>query len=250
MTISKIAIPIVVLCLCLISGCMTNTGDVIVKEKILSDFTCVSIGEGFEVEVIQSESFSIVVSADSSLYRYILISREGEILSIYISPRYPQYRSVLRGFFQKEKALRVSIRMPDLRTLSLSGASRGTVEGFQPSEFNLYLTGASSLDGNINAGDANLRMSEASRVRLKGSANRLILFAAGRSNAELTYFPVKDANVNLSALSEATINVRGKLDCFLTDMSNLYYSGNPTMGNIEVYAGSAIKPSGRRYLPW
>jgi len=41
--------------------------------------------------------------------------------------------------------------------------------------------------------------------------------------------------------SEATINVKGRLDSVLSGASRLYFHGNPTMGNTEVSGASTIK---------
>ncbi|GAI07881.1 unnamed protein product, partial [marine sediment metagenome] len=68
-----------------------------------------------------------------------------------------------------------------------------------------------------------------------------ILKASGASKVTLDDFPVDDANVHLSGASEATLNVKGRLDCAVTAASRLYFQGNPTMGNISVTGASTIK---------
>ena len=111
--------------------------------------------------------------------------------------------------------------MPDLRALNFSGATKGTITGFSSShDFNLDLSGASGLDGNIQAGDAMVMLSGASRVELEGSAKDINVNASGASRVNLSRFPVNNAQVLLSGASSGTINLNGRLDADLSGASN------------------------------
>ena len=43
------------------------------EEFNFSDFTCVAVGWAFEVEVVCSNSYSISVTADDSLFKYLIV---------------------------------------------------------------------------------------------------------------------------------------------------------------------------------
>ena len=133
--------------------------------------------------------------------------------------------------------------MPDLNKLILSGATRGTVEGFSNSNtFVLGLSGASSLEmNNINVGDAEINVSGASTLDAKGTANDLFSLVSGASNVDLSNFPVNNADINVSGASRATINPDGILDADITGASTLEYIGEPTMRDISTAGSSTIK---------
>ena len=242
----------------LLAGCTaTGLGGVVTEEKDLKDFTYVDVEGTFEVEIVQSESFSVTVSADESFYDYVAVSKEGETLRIYLNPRH-----TFTDFTLQARTLKAEITMPALHGVDLSGASKGTVTGFKSSEdFSFEISGASSLKiddsevgdaefeisgaskvtGSMNADDVKCEVSGASKVDLDGSASNIIINASGASKIDLTDFPLNNANAKLSGASEASINVKGRLNAVVSDASSLYFLGNPTMGNISVTGASTIK---------
>ena len=259
--IMPITLVTVLTAVALFSGCSVtmpgSVGNVVTEEKDFTDFTSVDVEDTFEVEIIQSDSFSITVSADDSFFDYVAVSKEGETLRIYLNPRH-----TFTDFTLQAKTLKAKITMPALYGLHLSGASKGTVTGFKSAQdFNLEVSGASSLGiadievgdmefevsgaskvtGSMKANDAKFEISGASGVELEGSANNIVLKASGASKIKLADFPLGNANVNLSGASEATVNAKGRLDAVLSAASRLYFLGNPTMGNINISGASTIK---------
>jgi hypothetical protein len=217
----------------LLAGCVgwvPGSGNVSTQEFNFSDFTRVEAGSAFQVEIAQSDTFSVSITADDSLFNHIQVSKEGETLRIGLKRAIPSFRT-----------LRAEITMPELYGLKLSGATRGTVQGFSSShDFILDLSGASKVSGDITAGDADFNVSGASTVQLQGSASDLAIAASGASRAELDNFPVDNADVTLSGASRATVNLDGRLDADLSGASKLSYIGEPTMGDINTSGGSTL----------
>lgn len=242
----------------LLLGCtITGVEEVTTEEKDITDFTYVDIEGAFDVEIVQSDSFSIIISADESFFDYVAVSKEGETLRIYINPRH-----TFTDFTLEARTLKAKITMPVLYGLRLSGLCKGTITGFRSSEdFSLDLSGASSVDiddievknvefevsgaseitGSMNASDGKFKVSGASKLELEGSANFIILSVSGASKINLADFLLNSADVNLSGASEATVHVSGRLDSVLSAASRLYFQGNPTMGNINISGASTIK---------
>ena len=242
----------------IISGCtVAGPGNVVTEEIDFVDFSYVEVEGTFKIEITQSDSFSIIVNADDNFFDYVAVSREGETLRIYLDPRHS-----FTDFTLQARTLKAEITMPALYGLQLSGASSGTVSGFKSSaDFNLDISGASSVDiedieagdvelkvsgaskvrGTINARDATIEVSGASEVKLVGSAHNIKLNASGASKADLGDLPLNDAEARLSGASEATLHAKGKLDSSLSAASKLYFIGNPTMGDISVSGASTIK---------
>jgi len=245
----------VLLTLGLLAGCVggvvTGSGNLVTEEMDFSGFTRVEAGYAFEVEITQSDSYSVSITADDNLFEYIQVSKEGETLKIGRKPALSYISTTLRA----------KITMPDLYELSLSGATRGTVQGFSSShDFILDLSGASSLDmvemsagdvefdisgasrvtGDITAGDAEFDVSGASTVQLEGSATDIVVDASGASRAELAAFPVNNVDVTLSGASHGTVNLDGILDADLSGASKLSYIGEPTMGTINTSGASTL----------
>ncbi|UCE16155.1 MAG: DUF2807 domain-containing protein [Candidatus Bathyarchaeota archaeon] len=218
-------------------GQIVGSENLVVEEKDFSDFTIVEVGSGFEVEITQSSSYSINITADDNVLDYIEVSKSGNTLTIRLKWGY-SYQSV---------TLRAEVTIPELYELQFSGGTHGTVEGFISShEFVLGLSGGSHLSGNFTtSGDAQFLLSGGSHLTgLDGTANDLNISASGGSGLVLSDFPVHDATINLSGGSSATINLDGRLDADLSGGSSLGYIGNPTMGDIDTSGSSTIEKTG------
>ena len=214
-------------------GEVVGSGNVVIEEEIFSDFTSVDAGSGFNVEISESNSYSVLVTADDNVMEYIEVKKSGDTLVVGM-PWGRSFRSV---------TLEVEIAMPELYSLELSGGAQGKLEGFNStSSFSVELSGGSQLRGTFEtSGDVDLDLSGGSQLtQLVGEANDLTIDASSGSTLELSDFAVHDVNVELSGGSTATINLDGTLDADLSGGSSLYYIGDPTLGDIEKSSGSTI----------
>ena len=203
------------------------------EEFNFGDFTRVEVGHAFEVEVVQSDSYSVSITADDNLFKNLKVSKEGETLKIGCS------RHI--GWRLRRTRPRARITMPVLKGLQLSGATKGTISGFNSSEgFKLNLSGASSVTGEITAGDAEFNFSGASSVELAGAAKNAVIEASGASHMELGGFSVHDAAIKLSGASRSTVKLDGTLNATLSGASKLSWIGNPIMGDIKTSGASTL----------
>ena len=239
----------------LLTGCIgvlvTGSGNLKTEEMDFSEFTRVEVGSAFEVEITQSDSYSVSITADDNLFKHIEVSKEGKILKIGLKPRIT-FGSV---------TLKAKITMPQLRGLGLSGATRGTVSGFSSTEnLDIDVSGASSVEladvsagdvkfdvsgaskvtGDIIAGDTDFDIDGASTVQLEGSAGDMVVEAGGASRVKLSGFTINNANINLSGASTGTVNLDGRLDANLSGASKLEYIGEPTLGTMNITGASTL----------
>lgn len=232
-------------------GVVTGSGNLETENFNFGDFTRVDVSSAFKAEIAQSSSYGVSITADDNLFEYIQVSRQGETLKIGLKT------ITSLG----PVTLKAKITMPKLRSLALSGATRGTVSGFSSTEnLDIEVSGASSLDlvdissgdtkfdvsgaskvtGDITAGDADFDIDGASTVQLEGSASNIVVEADGASHVKLAGFEVNDADVSLGGASTSTVNLDGRLDADLSGASKLEYMGEPTMGTINTSGGSTL----------
>ena len=253
-----ITVILVALLAALGAGCgVTGPGNTVTEDKDFTDFTCVDIEGAFDVEIVQSNSFSVTISADEDYFDYIVVSKMGDTLKISIEPRH-----TFTDFTVGARILKADITMPALYGLEISGATEANISGFTSSgDFRVNVSGASTLvlkdiesgdtefkvsgaskvSGSLVAEDVKFEVSGASKVTLVGSAGNMVLDASGASNVDLANYPLNNADMELSGASAATVNLKGTLDCKVTAASSLYFLGNPTMGIIDVSGASTIK---------
>lgn len=242
-----------------LTGCSdgVGSGKVITEKKDFTNFTSIEIGSAFEVNITRADTYSVTISADESLVEYIEANQTGSKLKIYLNPRH-----IFTDFTLGKRVLKAEITMPSLYGLSISGASQGTVTGFNSSS-NLDLevsgattcnlvqiqagivdgevSGASRITGNLTASVMTMVVSGASSMELVGLANSLDIEVSGASRADLTNFPVKNADAEVSGASEATVFVHDTLDIVVSGASRFYFIGNPTIGITDVSGASTIK---------
>jgi len=212
-------------------GVIVGSGNLTTRNFSLSDFTEVVAHSGFQLELVQSSTFSVEVTTDDNAMDYIDVSKSGNTLKI--RPRWNRsFRSV---------TLRAKITMPDLSEIKLSGGSRTSISGFSSShDLSVGLSGGSIVTGNITAGDAYFDLSGGSQVNLQGTAEDLDINGSGGSQLELEAFSVNNADVNLSGGGRATINLDGILDVNLSGGSRVTYIGEPTLGDINLSGDSTV----------
>jgi RNA polymerase sigma factor (sigma-70 family) len=239
------------------------------KEIKVADFDALDIHLPMQVRVKQGKAFSVVIIGDDNLLEIPRIDKDGNTLKI----------SATKRSWRTKQTLTAQITMPALQKVHLNSASRMTIEDFKSiKDFNAAITGASKLDGAIEAknvkldasgaskvtlktsGDINatitgasnldgsiesqnvkLNASAASKVKLKGSAKKGILSASGACHLELGDLALETANVKLTGASHAAIQVKTKLDYSLSGASKLRYQGNPTIGQAHSTGASSLR---------
>jgi hypothetical protein len=233
--IIAIVVAVAVICAVLIlkgwPGVLIGSGNLETEEYTFTDFTKIEISSAFEFEIEQSSSYSINVTADDNVMDYVQVSQDDQTLRIRLAT-VPSLRLV---------TLRVSVAMPQLRGLTASGASRGTISGFDSTEdVNFKVSGASRVTGDITAGNIEFDISGASTIQLEGSGRDMDAIVSGASRFNLDDFIVNNADVNISGASTGTINLTGRLDANASGASTLLYIGEPTSTDINTSGASTV----------
>jgi hypothetical protein len=209
-----------------------GSGNVVTQDFDLTGFDKVDVSHAFTVDTSQGDTFSVVVSIDDNLVEYLRVEKSGSTLKIGLAPN--------RDYASTHATAEVT--MPELTRLELSGASHGTISGFTSTKaLAVDLSGASSLHGDIEAGDARFEVSGASDVTLSGSGQDANIDASGASDVDLADFAVADANVEASGASTVTVNGSGTLNVDASSASAVYYLGNPTLGTIDTSSGASVE---------
>jgi hypothetical protein len=198
------------------STTISGSGNVVAQEYDLTDFDAVDISHAFNADITQGETYSVIVRVDDNLVEHLEVVKQGNTLKIGFKP--------LQDYNVRNATMEADVTMPTLTRLEASGASDAIANGFDStSPFQVRLSGAST-------------------AVLTGSAGDLTVDVSGSSDADLAGFPVGDARVDASGSSTVTINVNGRLDVDASGSSDVFYLGNPTLGNIDTSGASSVEP--------
>lgn len=109
----------------------------------------------------------------------------------------------------------------------LSGASHAWLTVRSGKGLKAGLSGASRLEGSIDAANVGLKLDGASVAKLRGKANSATLAATGASHLSLKDFALDEAAITLAGGSQATVNAAKSLKYVLSSGSTLEYTGEP-----------------------
>jgi hypothetical protein len=229
-------------------GRIVGSGSIISKDYDFKDFNKVEISSFFKYEISRTDSFSVQASTYENIIDHLDVTQSGETLFVRFKP----------GVFSTDAS--VTITMPELSRLEVSGASRGSAKGFQSADqCDLEVSGASQLDMDIEAGNTGLTVSGASKVtgkliaedtrievsgastcEITGSGDQCDLEVSGASRYNAPDFRMHNTNINVSGASHATIYTSGTLNLEVTGASTLDYSGNPILSKVSVSGASKL----------
>ena len=213
-------------------GDIKGSGKVMTQQLPISDFTKVEAGNSFKVTITQADSFDVQVKADDNLIEHLDVRKSDDTLIIRLVP----------GKSTRNATLEAEVSLPELTSVKLTGASKGTVRGFaSEGEFRADLSGASRLSGEIQAAHTDLKLSGASSVDLAGSSSSFSIKGSGASSAVMEDFAINSAEVHLSGASSATLNVKDSFSpVALSGASRLVYLGDPTFKDFHTSGASSI----------
>jgi hypothetical protein len=212
---------------------ISGSGNVITKEETIVDFDKVDLSTSFDAQISQAADYKVVLRVDDNLVDYLQVEKIGSTLKIGLKPS-----ASIRG----PVTLEAEISMPELVGIDLSGASTANISGFSSIEnLNVALSGSSSLKGDITAGDTTVDLSGSSDMKISGNGGNLNLDASGSSEVDLSEYTVEDANLDVSGASTVTVKSNGILNAKASGASDIYYLGNPTLGNTDSSGSSNIQ---------
>jgi hypothetical protein len=234
----KSRIFILFIALAMLIGCtqipITGSGNVVTQEEPITGFDKVDISHSFDVDISQGEGFSVVIRVDDNLVEHLQVVKEGSTLKTGLDPN--------RNYTASNATLEAELTMPELTGLDLSSASQATISGFKSAnDLSVDLSGASSLFGDIEAAKTSFDLSGSSDAKLSGSGQETTIDITAGSQIDLSNFPVASVTVKAAGGSTATVNSSGKLNADASGASQIYYLGDPILGEIDSSGSSSVE---------
>ncbi len=233
----------------LATGCIVGSGPMVDKDYQLTGFNRIEVSHDFQYDITRADTYKVAVSIHQNLVDHLDVGVSGQTLRVGLKPD-----------AVANSDAKVTITLPSLTMLEVSGAAKGTVSGFsstdsftlqvsgagqsnldmQAGTTNIEVSGASRVEGSLKAADTRIVVTGASRCTLKGSAGQTRLEVSGASTADLPDLILQNADVSASGASTATVNTSGTLDVDISGASTLNYYDKPTMGKMNISGASKI----------
>ena len=159
-----------------------ESGPVTTREYEFTDFNSLDVGSAFKVDISHSDTYSVQIIANESVYKNVNVNQSGNTLKIGL--RWPGFFFNIHNY-----NLKAIITMPELSKLTLSGATKGTVSGFQSSnDCEVRLSGASDLEIDMETGkfDSSISGSSEMTAHIKSSDTKIELSGSSDMKLDIT----------------------------------------------------------------
>lgn len=219
----KLKITIILMLAVMLTGCssLRNFGDKVVGSGVIKNekrnigaFTSIEASGAFDVEVVCQKEPGLELEGDDNLLPLVKTEVRGGTL--YINPEKD---------FSVRKAIRVKITVPNLESISSSGASSFRVTEVKNEKLKIDTSGASSLN-------------------LAGETKSLDLHMSGASKVESDDLRAERVKISLSGAGKASVYASEELNAEVSGAGSVSYAGDPKTVNKHVSGvGSVSKKS-------
>lgn len=153
---------------------VTGSGVIKTETRPVSSFTAIDASGAFDVEVVCQKEPSLVLEGDDNLLPLVKSEVRGNTL--YLKPE---------ANFSVKRAIRVRISVPNVDSISSSGAGSFRIVDVKNSKMKIDASGASNFDIGGETVVLDLGLSGATKVdteKLRAARVRISLSGAGKAN--------------------------------------------------------------------
>lgn len=211
-----------------------GNGHIKTESRTTDAFNGVRVSGAIDVYVRQDSIRAVRVEADENLQQYVEVGTDGNMLEIH-----PRHGINLRP----TRSIRVYVSGPDLSRFNASGACDiiGENKITSPGDLRVSLSGACDAKLEINAPRADISISGAGSVTLKGETRDLRVDGSGSTDIKCFELMAENVNVDISGAGNAEVFASVKLDVEVSGAADVRYKGNATVNQRVSGAGSVKK---------
>ena len=202
------------------------------KTYDFKDFNSIEIGGAFTGEITQGDEFKVTVEYEESMEENLDLKQVGNELKV-----------GLKGWKSSGKSSpKIIIQLPALEKLDLSGACDIILVKLSGENLEIELSGASSLQGDLDFKRIEIDASGASSIGFSGRTNKIELYLSGASNFKGKGLIVTDEFLlDCSGASSARCQVDGDMFIKMSGASSLQYTGEGNILKQELSGASEIE---------
>ena len=204
------------------------------ETRPLEGFDAIEVGGGIDLFLRQGQNFVVEVDAKGDDAAEIVTVVRDRTLAI-------RRKSSFSFFSWDGDPGAVHVTLPALKSLTASGGSDVRTEGaFTSDKLQVVASGGSDLVMTVSATTLEAQASGGSDMRLSGTVRSASVHASGGSDLNASGLTAEEANVESSGGSDLSIAVRDKIVGNASGGSDIAYSGQPTVVDVDTSGGADI----------
>ncbi len=200
------------------------------RSYALMGFDRVEADEALIITVQSSPFYSVYAEGDRRNLDDLVVVKLGNTLRLGFS-----------SAKRRDHPTYLTIQLPALGNLLLSGASNAIASGFQ-SDMDITLSGGSVGQFDLQCASVKVIISGASRATFTGKATAFNGNVSGMSSLHAADLFAHQVDISVSGLSEARVWANETLKANASGSSVVFYKGSPSV-TATVADGSDVKPN-------
>src|SRR5260221_13712801 len=190
----------------------------------IKDFNEIGMTGAFNVVIQKGVEYAIQLEGNAEQKRLYTLDVHSETLEVAYRTR---NKNFWKSDFKNDEMTNLSITLPSLRKLKVTGAGKIKIRGFDEHEAQISLDGAMIGDARINVNQLSVETTGPVVFELSGEGDFLEASISGPSQFKASNYPVNHAIIDARRLGQARVNVEGTLEIDKDFTSNVRYTGNP-----------------------
>ena len=212
---------------------VTGSGNIISEKKEVKNFTGISAGSAFDVEVRIGSPVAVEIQADDNLMKLIQVKVVENTLRIHAR----------NGVSFTNCHFKAVITVPGLDHIESSGAATVNVldELKNSEKIELHASGAAKIKAQVDAPAIDAESSGAANIELTGKTKDLDANASGGANIHASGLLSENADAEASGAGNIHLYASVKLDASASGAGNVFYKGGATVNKETSGAGNVKK---------
>jgi len=208
----------------------TGSGDIIAEKRQTGNFTGISVGGAFEVEIRIGPVTLVEVEADDNIIKDIETRVSGDVLKI-------STKNSL-GFYDAH--LKVFVTVPEIRSVKTSGAANLKAIDVLKSagKISLDVSGAGTITAAVDAPEIYAEASGAGNIELSGKTRDYKLKSSGSGDIKSFDLQSENTDVRASGAGSAHVHASVSLKADASGAGDISYKGGASVQQKTSGAGN------------
>jgi hypothetical protein len=209
-----------------------GSGTTATEERSVKSFIALKVSGGIEVELTQSDTESLVITADDNVLPLIESVVSDGVLRIR-----------LKESVRNAGTMKALVSFRKLESIDISGAVK--LKGTNPMTFqniDLESSGASEIRLDINATSIKAKISGASSLSVRGKSAHSRVDASGASRVYASDMETQTTSIDASGASIIEVWATEKINADASGASSIRYKGKPGQLQRNTSGASSVSP--------
>jgi Putative auto-transporter adhesin, head GIN domain len=218
--------------LLILSSCDQNigSGNIVTEKRQTGNFTGISVGGAFEVELKTGPETIVEVESDDNIIRFIETKVSGDVLRIKTNTG--------SGF--NNAHFKVYVTAPEINSIKISGAANLQVIGQLKSagKISLDVSGAGNIETIVDAPEIDAEVSGAGKIEVSGKTREYTAKVSGSGSLKSGNLKSENTTIRVSGAGTARVHASVTLKADASGAGNIFYKGGATVEKKKSGAGN------------